>query len=215
VDSTGATIYHVFTIKLVENTFRDELGDELFEDYKGASGWFHLALERMANDWSNPWFDDIHTPEQETLDDILVKSFTDAVDSLGNRFGDMPNQWAWGKLHTAVFDHTLGAVKPLNLIFNSRSVGVPGYGYTVFNTGFSFGGSFDTSTVPSYRQIIDLGTLANSRSQHTTGQSGLPFHKHYADMIASWRDVEHHPMLFRKEMIEQNREGLLVLEPAR
>ena len=214
-DSTGAAIYHAFTLKLVENTFRDELGDELFEDYLGASGWHHLALERMAEDPTNPWFDDVNTPQAETLDDILAQSFTDGVDLLGNRFGDAPGQWTWGRLHKAVFNHKLGVVKPLDLIFNSRPLAVPGYGYTVFNTGYSFGDPFETRTVPSYRQIIDLGTLANSRSQHTTGQSGLAFHKHYADMIAGWRDVEHHPMLFYKEMIEQNQEGLLVLEPGR
>jgi hypothetical protein len=32
-------------------------------------------------------------------------------------------------------------------------------------------------------------------------------------MLDAWRDVEYHPMLFDKESIEANKEGLLILIP--
>jgi penicillin amidase len=61
---------------------------------------------------------------------------------------------------------------------------------------------------------VDLSDWGNCRSQHTTGQSGQPMHKHYADMIQSWRAVDHHPMLFDRQQIEAEQEGTLILQPA-
>jgi penicillin amidase len=69
-------------------------------------------------------------------------------------------------------------------------------------------------SVPSYRQIVDLSNLANSVSMHTTGQSGQPGSRHYADMIGPWRRVEYHPMLFEREAILAQSEGTLVLRPS-
>ena len=44
-------------------------------------------------------------------------------------------------------------------------------------------------SVAAYRQIIDLGNLANSRSIHIPGQSGHPASKHYDDFIPLWERV--------------------------
>jgi penicillin amidase len=67
--------------------------------------------------------------------------------------------------------------------------------------------------IASYRQIIDVGEWRNSRSMHTTGQSGQPLSKHYGDMVASWQAVQHHAMLYEKDDIVANQEGLLTLLP--
>ena len=215
VKSPGAAIIEVFYLKLVENTFADELGDELFADYlKAGEGTFHsMALARMLEDPHNRWFDDVNTPQRETRDDVVKESFAEAIDFLGDQFGDEPRGWLWRRLHTAIFDHPLGSVRPLNLIFNRGPIATRGSGSTVNASGFDFSEPFATQVVVSYRQIVDLGDLANSVSMHTTGQSGQPFHKHYADMIKPWQAVDYHPMLFEKESIAANKEGLLVLTP--
>jgi len=198
---------------LVENTFQDELGAELFEEYLGAATFHHMALARIIEEADNPWFDDVTTPERETRDDILQRSFAQALDVLGNQFGDEPPKWVWGRLHTATFDHPLGSVKPLDRIFNRGPIPVNGYGFTVNNTGFDYKEPFAVETVVSYRQIVDLGDLANSVSMHTTGQSGQPFHRHYGDMIPRWQAVEYHPMLWDRGAVAASKEGLLVLTP--
>ena len=79
-ESTGAAIFHVFYMKLVENTFGDELGEELMAEYVGAWTWHHIALEKMIQEGDNPWFDDVTTPEKETRDYIVLRSFADALD---------------------------------------------------------------------------------------------------------------------------------------
>ncbi len=225
IDSTGAGIFQVFYLILVKNAFADELGDELFADYLEAGTWHHLALERMVKEPNNPWFDDVATPAREKRDDIVRRSFAEACDLLGKRFGDVPHEWTWGRLHTVTFDHPMGAVKPLDLIFNRGPLPSRGSGSTVNAAGFDYS-AFAEDPVPaeigevfavqggvSQRLIVDLSHFSNSLSIHTTGQVGIPFHKHYGDMITSWQGVEYHPLLWEKGEIERNKEGLLILEP--
>ena len=215
-ESTGATIFHVFYMELVENTFGDELGDELLTEYLTGWTWHHLALEEMIQERENPWFDDTTTPEKETRDDIVLRSFADALDYLGNRFGDVPHAWEWGRLHGVTFVHQpLGesGIAPLEMIFSRGPVEIGGSADTVNAASFDPEKPYATTDGVSQRLIVDLSDFDNSLSTHTTGQSGLPFHKHYDDMIHPWQAVEYHPLHWSREMVEQNQEGLLVLEP--
>ncbi len=215
-DSTGAAILEVFYLKLVENTFADELGEELFAEYVGADTWHHIALEDMIEETDNPWFDDVNTPERETRDDIVLRAFADALDYLGNKFGDVPHTWEWGRLHAITFVHQpLGqsGIAPLEMIFNRGPVEVGGSDYTVNAASYDPEEPFATVHGVSQRLIVDLSNLDNSLSTHTVGQSGLPFNKHYDDMIALWQGVQYHPLLWSRIVVEQNQEGLLILQP--
>jgi penicillin amidase len=92
-------------------------------------------------------------------------------------------------------------------------VAVDGTVATVNNTGYALDSPYGVETVPSQRQIVDLGNLTRSVSMHTTGQSGHPFHPHYDDMIDPWRNIEYHPMLWERADVEADAEGVLVLMP--
>lgn len=213
-DSGAGGITEVLLWRMLVNTFGDEVEqaglDE--DDFVG----FPSALLAILDDAANPWFDDVRSPQVENRDDILQRSTQETTDFWARRFGDLvgnkDEQWAWGKVHTATFEHTLGSVSPLHLLFNRGPIAVGGSDDTVYACGYSYG-DFAVGTLSSYRQIIDVGEWQDSRSQHTTGQSGQPLHKHYADMIEPWRKVEHHPMLFEREDILANKEGTLVLQP--
>lgn len=212
--STGATIFQVFFLKLLENTFADELG-EFLPEYLDSVDFPLMAMMEVMADPQNPWFDDVSTLEVETRAEIVRRSWEEALDFLGDRFGDIPTAWTWGRLHTATFEQiTFGGIPPLSLIFNRGPFPTRGTDFVLNRTGYDLDEPFAVTTLPSYRQVIDLGDLANSWSMHTTGQSGIPFHPHYADMIGPWERVEYHPMLWEREDIEAQREGLLILEPA-
>jgi penicillin amidase len=216
-DSTGAAIFHVFYMKLVGNTFGDELGDELLEEYLDAWTWHYLALEQMLEDDDNPWFDDVTTPELETRDDIVLRSFVEALDYLGNRFGDVPHAWRWERLHGAIFLHQpLGesGIPVLERIFNRGPVEIGGSGDTINASHFDPQAPYSTIYGVSQRLIVDLSDFDNSLSTNTTGQSGLVFNRHYDDMISSWQAVEYRPLLWSKDASADQREGLLLLEPA-
>ncbi len=206
--SSGAAMFHVMVWRMLANTFGDELKGADVQDWDGSVA----ALLNILPDAGNTWFDDVGTSQIEARDEILQRSFQEALDWWGNKYGDMPHLWQWGQVHTATFAHTLGSVKPLNLIFNRGPVTAPGSGATVCATGYDVQ-TFAVNTLPSYRQIIDVGGWDNSRSMHTTGQSGQPLNKHYDDMIAAWRQVQYHPMLYDRTDVEANLEGRLTLLP--
>jgi penicillin amidase len=210
--SPGAAILAVFYQELVRAIFADELGDELFEDYGGDI----LATEAVLVNAGDPWLDDVTTPAVETRQEIVQRAFVETVSRLRDQLGNRPEKWTWGRLHTATFVHNpLGRsdISLLERLVNKGPFPTGGSGYTVNNAGYD--DEFNQEMVASYRQIVDLSDWSNSRSQHTTGQSGQPMHEHYADMIQAWQAVKHHPMLFDREQIETEQEGTLVLQPAR
>jgi len=211
-DSVACAIYQATLVSLLRGVFGDELGEGLTDRYIGTD-WAEPVLIDLLADPASPWFDDVTTRDRtESRDEALLGAVEQATADLTARLGAKMDGWRWGKLHVAVFDHTMGGVKPLNLIFN-RSTQASGCGAAVNATGFSPAAPFGVSAVPSYRQIISLADWAGSRSMHTTGQSGLPFHRHYADMITSWRDGDYHPMLWTAADVQAHVKAKLVLEP--
>ena len=66
----------------------------------------------------------------------------------------------------------------------------------------------------SYRQIVDLGELANSLSMHTTGQSGHVMSEDYDNMLNAWSRFHYHPMSLPFGDVRRELNGHLVLEPA-
>jgi len=85
--------------------------------------------------------------------------------------------------------------------------------FAVNAEAFDFTSSFDVVYGPSCRQIVDLERLASSQSQINVGQSGHPFHRHYADQVRPWLTVEPHPMLWTRESVEEEHVALLILQP--
>jgi penicillin amidase len=208
--SAAAGVMEVMLWRLLANTFGDELQEAGIEEKEFLG--FPTSLLNIIAERDNPWFDDVRTAEVEDRDDILRRSAQEMVDFWGRRFGDQPRDWTWGRLHQAVFAHPLGSVSPLHLLFNRGPVPARGSGDTVDAASYKRG-DFLIRSLASLRQIVDVSEWRNSRSQHTTGQSGQPLHKHYGDMIESWQEVQHHPMLYEKEDIVASQEGLLILEP--
>ncbi|MGD1995993.1 MAG: penicillin acylase family protein [Anaerolineae bacterium] len=212
-ESSEAALFEVFHLHLIDLTFGDEMGEQLLRRSRGTS---RPALVNLLADPSSPWFDDITTPEVEARDEILLEALDQAVDELTETLGKDVTRWRWGDLHTATFENqSLGqsGIGPIEAIFNRGSFPVDGSIATVNNTGYSLNDPYGVVTVPSYRQIVDLGDLTRSVSMHTTGQSGHPYHRHYDDMIDPWRNIEYHPMLWQRSDVEADAEGVLVLMP--
>jgi len=175
-----------------------------------------VALTDLLADEASPWFDDVTTPEVETRDEILLQALEEAVEELTETLGRNMARWRWGDLHAATFENqSLGqsGIGFIEALFNRGPFPVDGTIATVNNTAYSPNHPYGVTVVPSYRQIVDLGDFTRSVSMHTTGQSGHPYHRHYDDMIDPWRNIQYHPMLFDRESIAADKEGLLILTP--
>jgi len=212
-DSAASALLEAFRLRLIDLTFGDELGQQLLQQARGS---LNIALVHILDDEASPWFDDVSTPAVETRDEILLLALEGGVQDLTDTLGRRMDNWQWGDIHTATFENqSLGqcGIALIESIFNRGPVSVDGTIATVNNTSYSISEPYGVSTVPSYRQIVDLEDFARSVSMHTTGQSGHPYHSHYDDMIDPWRNIEYHPMLWERADAEADAEGVLVLRP--
>ena len=149
----------------------------------------------------------------DALRAALLAALTDLETLLG---ADMAG-WRWGRMHKIPFEHPLGAVKPLNRIFNRPSAEAPGDPETLFPGAFvqSSGGMFDAvGWTSSYRVVVDLADIDHARHIAPAGQSGWPFSPHYFDAAADWLAVRYRPMLMRRSDIAAAHEATLVLRPS-
>jgi len=59
--------------------------------------------------------DDVTTPQRETRDDILRRSYAKALQDLGRHYGDLHTIWEWDNtMHAAELRHSLGDAWPLS-----------------------------------------------------------------------------------------------------
>jgi len=127
-DSGEAVLYGYFSIKLVEETFKDQYPESNWPFDLG--GRAQNALYYLLKDPDNPWWDDLKTPDKrETRDEILVRAFRKGYRAAVEELGDRIDSWEWGKVHTAVFrNQTFGqsGIGPIERIFNRGPVAVRG-----------------------------------------------------------------------------------------
>jgi penicillin amidase len=226
-ESIAAAIYITFLDKLERIVFDAVLGDdpELLQRYLG-TGSSALALQngyasrsrplliRLLKERDDAWFaNSAITNGPRTWQAALTAAFDAAIGELSDKRGTNILRWQYGALHTMTYNHVLGAIKPLARFFNRGPFPVGGDVDTV-NMGAVLPNRPEVVvTVPSYRQIVNLGNMADSLSGHAPGQSGHPASKHYDDFISMWLHVQHHPMLFERGKIEKNVEGTLNILP--
>lgn len=213
-NSTPAAIYEVFWKNLLANTFNDEVPERYYPN--GNSLWFEVMRNTVSEPESFWWDDKTTGGSVETRDEILARSFANAIAELEKTLGNEPSKWAWGNLHTSTFKNgTLGqsGVFLIEDLFNRGPFPTSGGAGIVNATGWRASQGYEVTNVPSMRMIVDLDNLNNSLTVHTTGQSGHAYHPHYADMAPLWANVEYYPMWWNQDSIIADAEGHLVLKP--
>jgi penicillin amidase len=214
-DAVAPTVYSAWLRFLLPDTFKDEMGDQ-FDAMKGLVFMQSDMIVGMMGKPDDPWFDDRGTPQVETRDDIVRRSFSEAVAWLGDRLGGDPGKWQWGKLHRISFAHTplgLSPIAPLNWIFNSETLPLSGEGSTINAMGGDADQAFKVGFGPSQRFIADLSDLGRSLSVNSTGQTAIPFHPHRDDQARMWAAGEYHPVLSDRDATRAQAESVLTLTP--
>ena len=216
--SAGAGIYKVWARFFVEETFGDELGEELFEEYETYT-WVHgPLLADLVERPDDPWFDDRTTDDVETLGPIARRSLTRALAWLTEHHGDDPGAWTWGRLHPTIFGHRpLGrsGIAPLERLFNGPALPAPGDRFTV-NAAWLAGDPsrpFAANGGAGQRLIVDLADPDASRFVQNSGQVGQLFHPHRHDLSETWSTGGYHPLRFTREAVEAAATARLRLEP--
>ena len=212
-ESVAACLYEMTYRKMMGNIFKDEMGEEIFEKYLKTSLFPPRAVNAMVRNGSSPWFDNIDTPEKETMDEIIVLSLRQTFSELKEVLGNDMDQWTWGEIHTLTFEHVLGKKKPLNLIFNLGPFPVGGNLLTINKKKYSLDKPYDANHGVSMRMIVDLSNMDGSLHVLPTGESGQLKSSNYRDQIPLYLGGRYHPVWIERRDAEEHSQGTLTLKP--
>ncbi|MBL1212695.1 MAG: penicillin acylase family protein [Ignavibacteriae bacterium] len=190
--SQAPSIYSVFMQKLIQNIFLDEMGEELFEEYIFMANVPMRVVPKLLSKGNSIWFDNVTTEKIENKNDIIRKSFTDALAELESNFGSKISEWQWGELHTVKFEHFFsGASSVIDQIINIGPFPISGDGTTVSLSEYSLNKPYETVIGPSMRFIYDFAQPEKINFILPTGQSGHVMSDHYSDMTKLWLKGEY------------------------
>jgi penicillin amidase len=150
----------------------------------------------------------------DTTGAILRDAWRATLAALRTEQGDEIALWRYGTDHTLTLRHPLGALGPLNRLFDRGPFPQGGDLNTVCMGSRTFSpAGVDFYNGPSYRQICDPIDWDASRSVYPGGQSGHPASPHYADLLRLWLHDSYHPMLWSRTAIAEAAEATLTLAP--
>lgn len=215
LDAVAPTLYHRCEYHVVKNTFMDELGEERFKQFL-RTHLFKRQIAYGAQMENGIWWDNVHTTDRiESRNEIVLKSFADAWQSLIADLGPDPSQWTWDKVHTLEHEHPIGQVESLRSFFNVGPFPVNGTREVINNMTFPYDstGYYRVGVGPSTRRVVDFSDIENSISILPTGQSGNPFSKHYRDQAELFVKGEFRKMKMNEVEIKSRPESVLVFQP--
>lgn len=203
LEDIAPTIYNKWVYLYLKNTFEDEMGSENFNLFLGVSLGKQIIARQIANE-NSVWWDNVKTKNvKETRNQIVSKSFHEAITDLKKQLGNNVPNWNWGKVHTVEHEHPLGKVAALRGLFNVGPFADPGSNEVINNQFFGYNeeGKYYVKGGPSTRRIVDFADIENSWSILPTGQSGNPFSKHYDDQAEMFVQGKFRKMKLNKEEI--------------
>lgn len=214
-DRVAPTVFHVLWQFIIENTFKEHLGDTLYE-YFIAENTFtvHKAMQHLLGQEQSPWFDNPETEERETLDNVIATSIPEAVAYLEEQLGAESTGWQWGELHTVTFYHPIGRQIPLaGGAFNIGPFPIGGGAHSINPSIYRLAAPWQAVAGASQRHIFDLGDMKNSLRIIPTGVSGNFMSPHYDDQTTQWLEVGYRPFRLDEQAVEDDIVYHLLLTP--
>lgn len=210
-------VYNVFLIKLMENTFKDEMGDELYKQFLFVGNVpLRVIYQLLNNNYpdSISVFDNLETDKIETKDEIIRVSLAQSISQLEKDFGENFSDWSWGNVHQVRFKHLFsGQNKIIDKLIDIGPYPIGGDQTTLLNTSFKYYEPFENYLGPSMRQIVDLSNINNSLIIITSGQSEHIGNKNYKDQSLMWLSGDYINLNTNKEKYHQHR--VLILKPSK
>ena len=211
-DLVAPSVFEYFRISLNKHLLSDEL-EELFDQL------FYLVKDyyiyRILSVGPDSWVDDKATPETETLDDIILRSFKECVANMTHELGEDQTKWTWGNIHKIVVSHPLGSAVPLlDKVFNFNSDAYPvgGSNHTVCPYSFSPGFIIDHGA--SERHIFNTADWDESLTVIPTGASGIPASEFYLSQTETYINKGFYKDPFSEEAVKAAAKYTLILKPS-
>ena len=213
-EDVAPTIFHATINAMVKNTFKKRLGEDLYGQYIKNYYMVFNAMRNLIAAGQSQWFDDPDTAEKEGINDIINKSFGEAVVYLNEKMGSTVEDWKWGKLHTLTLYHPFGKSSALMGYFmNIGPHPMGGSLATVNPQPYKLTAPWEGYHGASLRYIIDFGDRKNSRRVIPAGISGNFMSPHYDDQAELWRTGKYRPFVLDRESIDADARYTLKMLP--
>jgi penicillin G amidase len=213
-ESIPALLFNVIFYKILENTFQDEMGQDLFERYCFLAFLPTNTISKLLLDGKSIWFDNIQTANKiESRDDIIYQSYVEAIEFLKEKIGQDTKKWRWDELHKLTLSHPFGSQKPLDQIFNIGPLNTSGSNTTINCGYYDFNKPFENVVGPSMRYLIDMSNINESYCVIASGQSGQPFSSHYKDQINLLLDGKNVILYNSMEKVEKMNYRTFTIKP--
>ncbi|MDH1264672.1 penicillin acylase family protein [Pseudomonas sp. GD03944] len=217
--SANAALYGAFLHESARAIFLDELGPETSPAWKAlvetANSSYSAQADHLLGREDSPFWNDVRTPGTDDKPAILARSLAAAVTHLESRLGADRNAWQWGKLHTYNWRTETTQLAPymsasqratINSLqgYLDRGPFPAGGDHTTLNvSAYQWGQDFDTWLIPAMRIIVDFGRAEPLIGLNSSGQSGNPASKHYADGIDAWIKGQYMTFPFQSQNLEK------------
>ncbi|MGD8521167.1 MAG: penicillin acylase family protein [Desulfobacterales bacterium] len=213
-EDIAPAVFHATVNEMVKNVFKKRLGDDLYEQYIKNKDLTFNAFRNLIAQGESPWFDDPDTARVEGLNDIIAKSFSEAIAYLNEKMGSKVDDWQWGKLHTLTLYHRFGKTSPLMGFFmNIGPFPMGGSIATVNPQPYKLASPWEGYHGASLRYIIDFADRKNSRRVIPAGISGNFMSPHYDDQAELWRAGKYRPFVLDRKSVEEDARYTLKMVP--
>lgn len=200
--SADAALYSAFLQESAKATFLDELGPQTSPAWQAlvdtANNSYSAQADHLLGRDDSPFWDDVKTAQKEDKAAILARSLANAVTFLEGELGASRSAWQWGKLHQ--YRWTSNASKMAPYLSASQRSSIESIGSyldrgpypaggdhgTLNVAAYAWGNDFDVWLIPAMRIVVDFGLPEPMIGLNSSGQSGNPASRHYADGIEAW-----------------------------
>jgi acyl-homoserine-lactone acylase len=217
--SADAALYSAFLYQSARETFLDELGPETSPAWQAlvatANSSYSAQADHLLGREDSPFWNDIRTPQQEDKPAILARSLAGAVSLMESKLGTERSAWQWGKLHsynwTSETSHLArymsasqrASINALKGYLDRGPYPAGGDHSTLNVSAYNWGQNFDTWLIPAMRIVVDFGREEPLIGLNSSGQSGNPASKHYADGIDAWLKGQYMTFPFQPQNLDK------------
>lgn len=191
-DLPAPSIYNTWLVRFMYQTYVDEIGKELTTEYITQR---YISLERFLSFLENgsEFFDDVTTPEKETVEEIATRAFKETLQILEDYTGSKNiDDWKWGKIHPINFKHFLGKSKLLRPLVNRGPLPLSGDCETNLRAHFyKVTPPFTPELCSALRLIVQFDPKPKGYMVLISGQNEYFFSNHYTDMTDMWMQNEY------------------------
>jgi penicillin amidase len=213
-EDIAPTVFHATINAMAKSIFKKRLGADLYGQYLKNKDVVFNAMRNLIAAGQSVWFDDPDTAEVEDINDIINKSFTEAMIYLEEKMGSNVDDWRWGDLHTLTLYHPFGKSSSLmGYLMNIGPNPMGGSMATVNPQPYKLSEPWEGYHGASLRYIIDFANRKNSRRVIPAGISGNFMSPHYDDQAELWRTGKYRPFVLDRKSVEADARYTLKMLP--